>query len=114
MIFLYNVLWLLALPGILLYLSLRRLFTGKYRQNLGQRFGLGLEHRENAGSQEVIWVHALSVGEVLSAIPLIRSLRQEFPDFDIFVSTTTESGQQVARQKLDSLNCYFLYFPVDR
>ena len=113
MIFLYNVLWLLALPGILLYLSLRRLFTGKYRQNLGQRFGLGLERRENAGSQEVIWVHALSVGEVLSAIPLIRSLRQEFPDFDIFVSTTTESGQQVARQKLDSLNCYFLYFPLD-
>ncbi len=113
MIFLYNVLWLLALPGILLYLSLRRLFTGKYRQNLGPRFGLGLKPRENTASQEVIWVHALSVGEVLSAIPLIRSLRQELPEFDIFVSTTTESGQQIARQKLDSLNCYFLYLPLD-
>jgi 3-deoxy-D-manno-octulosonic-acid transferase len=62
---------------------------------------------------EVIWVHALSVGEVLSVVSLVHTLRKEFPDYTILITTTTESGQHVARQKLISLDCHFFYMPLD-
>jgi len=113
MFWLYNVLWLLAFPGVILYLALRRSLTGKYRQNLGPRLGVGLKGLTRPISGEVIWVHALSVGEVLSVVSLVHTLRKQFPDYKILITTTTESGQQVARQKLTSLDCHFLYMPLD-
>ena len=113
MFWLYNVLWLLAFPAVILYLVLRRLFTGKYRQNLGPRLGFGLKGLATPINGEVIWVHALSVGEVLSVVSLVNTLRKELPDYKIIVTTTTESGQHVARQKLTSLDCHFFYMPLD-
>ena len=113
MFWLYNVLWLLAFPGVILYLALRRSLTGKYRQNLGPRLGVGLKALTRPIRGEVIWVHALSVGEVLSVVSLVHTLRKEFPNYKILISTTTESGQHVARQKLTSLDCHFLYMPLD-
>ncbi|MBT8406912.1 MAG: 3-deoxy-D-manno-octulosonic acid transferase [Deltaproteobacteria bacterium] len=113
MFWLYNVLWLLAFPGVILYLALRRSLTGKYRQNLGPRLGVGLKGLTRPIRGEVIWVHALSVGEVLSVVSLVHTLREEFPDHKILITTTTESGQHVARQKLTSLDCHFLYMPLD-
>jgi len=44
---------------------------------------------------------------------LVHTLRKQFPDYKILITTTTESGQQVARQKLTSLDCHFLYMPLD-
>ena len=82
MFWLYNVLWLLAFPGVLGYLVLRSLLSGKYRRNLRPRLGLGLKDRVKTINREVIWVHALSVGEVLSAVPLIHSLRDQFPEYE--------------------------------
>ena len=58
-------------------------------------------------------MHALSVGEVLSAVPLLYSLREEFPDYELFFTTTSESGQEVARQRLAPLNCHLYYLPLD-
>ncbi len=113
MFWLYNVLWLLAFPGVILYLALRRSLTGKYRQNFGPRLGVGLKGLTRPISGEVIWVHALSVGEVLSVVSLVHALRKQFPDYKILITTTTESGQHVARQKLTSLDCHFLYMPLD-
>jgi len=113
MFWLYNVLWLLAFPGVILYLALRRSLTGKYRQSLGPRLGVGLKGLKRTISGEVIWVHALSVGEVLSVVSLVYNLRKKFPDYKILITTTTESGQQVARRKLTSLDCHFLYMPLD-
>jgi len=113
MFWLYNVLWLLAFPGVILYLALRRSLTGKYCQNLGPRLGVGLKALTKPIRGEVIWVHALSVGEVLSVVSLVHTLRKEFPNYKILISTTTESGQHVARQKLTSLDCHFLYMPLD-
>ena len=113
MFWLYNVLWLLAFPGVISYLALRKSLTGKYRQNFGPRLGVGLEGLARPISGEVIWVHALSVGEVLSVVSLVHTLRRQFPDYKILITTTTESGQQVARQKLASLDCHFLYMPLD-
>jgi 3-deoxy-D-manno-octulosonic-acid transferase len=113
MFWLYNVLWLLAFPAILGYLVLQSLLTGKYRRNLGPRLGLGLRDRIKTINRRVIWVHALSVGEVLSAVSLLYSLKNQFPEYELFFTTTSETGHQVARERMTSLNCHFSYLPLD-
>ena len=48
-----------------------------------------------------IWIHALSVGEVISAIPLIDAVHQEYPEKDIVLTVTTQKGMAVARESLE-------------
>lgn len=59
-----------------------------------------------------IWIHAVSVGEVLAAKPLADGLQRRFPGHAIFVSTTTETGRRLARERLQSVDGIF-YFPLD-
>ena len=59
-----------------------------------------------------IWVHAVSVGEVLAARPIVEGLRKRFPGRAILVSTTTETGRRLARERLQSASRIF-YFPLD-
>ncbi len=59
-----------------------------------------------------IWIHAVSVGEVLAAKPLADAFQQQFHGVPIFVSTTTETGQRLARERLQSVAGIF-YFPLD-
>jgi 3-deoxy-D-manno-octulosonic-acid transferase len=59
-----------------------------------------------------IWIHAVSVGEVLAARPLAEGLKQRYPQCAVFVSTTTETGQRLARERLDLVDGIF-YFPLD-
>jgi 3-deoxy-D-manno-octulosonic-acid transferase len=113
MIWFYNALWLLALPGVTCYLAFRRILSGKYRYNLGLRLGFGLSNQVQPSNREVIWVHALSVGEVLSAVPLVHSLRDKLPQYDVVFSTTTESGQQIARRLLSPSVSTCIYLPLD-
>ena len=85
---------------------------GKYRKGLGERLGLVPARLQLPGEQEpVIWVHAVSVGEVLAVAELVEKLRQRFPQDRIFISTTTDTGQALARKRFGERNVF--YFPMD-
>jgi 3-deoxy-D-manno-octulosonic-acid transferase len=66
----------------------------------------------NLDGDESIWIHAVSVGEALTARALIAELRERYPGLKIFLSTTTLTGQQVARTRLQHLDAVF-FFPFD-
>lgn len=65
-----------------------------------------------AAAPGAIWIHAVSVGEVLAAKPLLEGLKQRFPGRAVLVSTTTETGQRLARERLQIADGIF-YFPLD-
>ena len=101
---------ILAAPYFLI-LGLRH---GKYFHNLSERFGK-LPARVHAGAYaapDAIWVHAVSVGETLAALPLVRRLKERFPGHRLVFSTTTHTGQQLARARLGDTGAVF-YFPFD-
>ena len=84
---------------------------GKYRTGFGERWGRVPQRILTQPVQPTIWVHAVSVGEVLAVNGLIEKLRQEFPDNRIVLSTTTDTGQKLARQRFGEQNVF--YFPLD-
>ena len=88
---------------------------GKYRRGLSERLG-GVPARllaTSAGSpsQPVIWVHAVSVGEVLAVSGLIEQMRRCFPGRKVLVTTTTDTGQELAGKRFGAENVF--YFPMD-
>jgi len=99
---------LVALSPFFLYQALRH---KKYVGSFGQRLGY-LPVSFNLDAEASIWVHAVSVGEVLSARPVVAELRKRYPDLRVFLSTTTLSGQQLARRSVSDVDGLF-YFPFD-
>jgi 3-deoxy-D-manno-octulosonic-acid transferase len=85
--------------------------TGKYLRTFRERMG-SLPVYLNIDGERSIWVHAVSVGEVLAAKPLIPALRERFPGHRIFVSTTTMTGNAVARKSIRGIDGLF-YAPFD-
>ena len=83
----------------------------KYVGSLGQRMGY-LPVSFNMDGDASIWVHAVSVGEVLTARPLISELKRRYPHLRMFLSTTTMAGQQLARRSVRDVDAVF-YFPFD-
>ncbi|MDW7774402.1 MAG: 3-deoxy-D-manno-octulosonic acid transferase [Desulfobulbaceae bacterium] len=99
MIFVYNFLQILLLVITLPLLALVILGTKKYRGTIRQRLGFSLPAalgNISPAGRKVIWMHALSVGEVTSALPLVRGLRQETDDVIIIFSATTVTGRSTA------------------
>jgi len=105
--FLTAVVFVVASPYFL-YQALRH---KKYVASIAQRLGY-LPVSFNLDGDESIWVHAVSVGEVLSARPLISELRASYPKLRVFLSTTTLTGQQLARRSVSDVDAVF-YFPFD-
>jgi len=105
--FLTAVIFVLASPYFL-YQALRH---NKYVGSIAQRLGY-LPVSFNLDGDESIWVHAVSVGEVLSARPLMSELRASYPKLRLFLSTTTLTGQQLARRSVPDVDAVF-YFPFD-
>src|SRR6202795_4111689 len=83
----------------------------KYIGSLRQRLGF-LPITFNIDGEESIWIHAVSVGETLTARALAVDLKAQYPRLRLFLSTTTIAGQQVARQSLQHVDGVF-YFPFD-
>jgi 3-deoxy-D-manno-octulosonic-acid transferase len=84
---------------------------GKYRAGLGERFGRVPKRIIRKSGRGAIWVHAVSVGEVLAVTGLLKQMQQRWPARRIVVSTTTATGQQLARSRFGAENV--CYFPVD-
>ncbi|HEU4386989.1 MAG TPA: glycosyltransferase N-terminal domain-containing protein, partial [Blastocatellia bacterium] len=83
---------------LLPYFTYQIIRYGKHKAGLKQR--LGRLPRSLVGQGPTVWLHAVSVGEFLAAIPLIRELRSTLPRHRIVVSTTTLTGQTLARTHL--------------
>src|SRR4051812_24478440 len=71
---------------------------GKYRSGFGERWGR-VPQRILRDARPAIWVHAVSVGEVLAVVGLVEKWQTQFPNDRIVVSTTTDTGQKLARSK---------------
>ncbi len=83
---------------------------GKYREGLGERLGK-VPSRLQGRPGPAIWVHAVSVGEVLAVGELVGELRRRFPRYRVVVSTTTATGQKLAKKRFGEESVF--YFPLD-
>ena len=84
---------------------------GKYRKGFEERWGWVPARILREPNQRIIWIHAVSVGEVLTVVGLVRALRHRFPQHRVLISTTTDTGQQLARNRFGAENVF--YFPLD-
>lgn len=111
MYFIYSVLLSIAFLILLPRFLVDALRHGKYVAGFGERLG-NVNPVPNTTSP-LIWIHAVSVGEAQAARPLVRELRTRFPDTALAVSTTTRTGQELARDifKDDAITVF--YFPFD-
>ncbi|MGZ3594112.1 MAG: 3-deoxy-D-manno-octulosonic acid transferase [Syntrophales bacterium] len=113
MYFFYNILLVMAALLALPYYAIKMTLTGKYTKSMGPKFGLIKPSlfAEMKGSPR-IWIHAVSVGEVTAAEPIVASLRTHFPEACIVLSTSTETGQDMARRIVTGATS-FIYYPLD-
>ncbi len=108
----FDLLYALALPGVLPYLAARRL-RGKYGESAGGMLGRRLPSGEAARpfADGSLWIHAVSVGEVAAAGAVAPGLRELAPGLPLVVSTVTETGQAAARRAFPADTT--TYFPLD-
>jgi 3-deoxy-D-manno-octulosonic-acid transferase len=111
MYWLYSALLALGLILTLPYWLLQMSRHGKYRAGLRERLGRTPSRLRLDPSAPTIWVHAVSVGEVVAVSQLIAELTRRLPRYRIVVSTTTDTGQRLARKRLAEHEVF--YCPMD-
>jgi 3-deoxy-D-manno-octulosonic-acid transferase len=84
--------------------------TQKYREGLRERLGR-VRLLKGQGDRPVIWVHAVSVGEVLAVSRLVKMLDAACPEYFVVISTTTRTGQELARERFGNNRVF--YCPLD-
>jgi 3-deoxy-D-manno-octulosonic-acid transferase len=112
--FIYSFLMGLAALVLVPYWVVQGFRQGKYLSNLGQRLGFSFPTlsklpTERAGA---IWIHAVSVGEALAGLAFARRLKEAYPERPLIVSTTTITGQALARERMPFADGV-IYFPLD-
>ena len=105
---LYSAAYLMALPFI---------FPGQYRKRQPEGRKLWLRHKtgrlqDRKGDAQLVWIHAVSVGEVVAAATFIDAFLEKHPGYDIVVSTITDTGRKVAMDKLRG-KADVIYLPFD-
>jgi 3-deoxy-D-manno-octulosonic-acid transferase len=85
--------------------------NGKYREGLSERLGWVPDRLRKGDARKTIWVHAVSVGEVLAASRLVNELSACAPQYRVLLSTTTRTGQRLARERTGATHAF--YFPLD-
>jgi 3-deoxy-D-manno-octulosonic-acid transferase len=111
--FVYNALLVLFAPLIVAYLLYRRAIGKEDPAHWGERWGNYAALTPSPRPEPVIWVHAVSVGEVMAAVPVLRALRERYPDGFLLLTTTTVGGREVASQRTepDAIATFPLDFP---
>ena len=94
-LFLYRLFQLVSFPFIVLFFAIRLLIKPAYWPHFSERLGF-LPRRYTRTAPGAIWLHAVSVGEISTAVPLLRKLRRDDPRVPIYVSTTTLAGRRAA------------------
>lgn len=103
----YTFLFYLILPLVMLRLLWRSIRQPAYQKRIAERFGFYPKQW-----QKTIWVHAVSVGEVIAAVPLIKFIQKEYPALPIIVTTMTPTGAERVRANLAD-EVTHLYLPYD-
>lgn len=111
MYLIYSALLAAGLLVTLPYWLMQRLRHGKYQAGLSERLGRIPQRLTVQPERPTIWVHAVSVGEVLAVSGLVGELKKRFPNYRIVISTTTDTGQKLARTRFGAENVF--YFPLD-
>ncbi len=104
----YTFFFYLITPLILLRLLYRAIKAPAYRYRVLERFGIF----KAPSFQNCIWVHAVSVGETLAAVPLIKQLQQNYPDTTIVITTMTPTGSERVRAAFSD-SVFHVYAPYD-
>ena len=111
MYFIYSIFLSIAFLALMPYFLYQAFSNQKYFSNFSERLGKLPESFRNT-SHPTIWIHAVSVGETIAAQTLVKSLRERFPGHRLIFSTTTATGQAVARSRISEADA-FCYFPFD-
>ncbi|MCU0250184.1 MAG: 3-deoxy-D-manno-octulosonic acid transferase [Vicinamibacterales bacterium] len=111
MYLLYSLAMLLVFLAASPYFLYQAVRHGKYAGSLLERLGL-LPVSLNIDREASIWIHAVSVGEALTARAIAGDLKTRYPHLRLFVSTTTMTGQRVAKQSFPAADGVF-FFPID-
>ena len=110
---LYNCLLALGSPFVAAYL-MQRYLSGKSKPGWRERWGhLPEAMRWTPTSKPRIWIHAVSAGEVVAAVPILRELRSRLPDHEMLLSTITQAGMEMAQQQATPFVDSLFYFPFD-
>lgn len=112
----YNVLLVIASPLIVAVLLAKRRCRPGLFQRLGLRAGSsdrsGVSGEPNSPDQPVIWIHAVSLGEVVAVTPLVNELHRRHPECRLVISTVTETGREAVEQRLAGVATH-CYAPLD-
>ncbi len=106
----YNALLAAGLLLSLPYWLWKMVSVGKYRAGLGERLGW-VPARVQRDAAQAMWVHAVSVGEVLAVAGMVELWRARHPEWAVYISTTTAAGQKLARERFGEKRVF--YFPLD-
>jgi 3-deoxy-D-manno-octulosonic-acid transferase len=111
-LFPYRFVQVLSLPLVALYFIFRILTDRSYISNFGERLGF-LPRSFNRTARGSIWLHAVSAGEISTAIPLLRRIRRDEPKIPVYVSTSTAAGRAAALKRAGNLVNGVFFCPLD-